>query len=144
MSKLIEGLKQYFEETDKESLDRDLANLEKYNQFGPLVDMRLEEYSQQRLDAYDYLLKSVTYADKENSHILLKGHFGGAEMGIVAIRLSPKGECKEEVRDLEILCDDMVWHDNILREIDIFPTRVLYSMSANLAHGNCVYVSNKN
>lgn len=139
MSKLADAVRQYFDETDKNTLAEDLAELEKYNQDGPLVDVRMGQYSQQRIDAYDYLLKCADHADKLGCYIMLVGHFGCVKHNILVIRLSPKGECKDEVRDLEVLCDDMVWYDDVLRSVDIFPTMTLVSMSINVTHGNYSY-----
>lgn len=40
-SPLIQGLKEYFEQTPKEVLDRELSDLERFNGFGPVVEVSM-------------------------------------------------------------------------------------------------------
>ena len=42
-SPLIKGLREYFDETPQEVLDKELAELERFNGFGPVVDISKEQ-----------------------------------------------------------------------------------------------------
>lgn len=89
-----------------------------------------------RLVLYNELLDIVKSADKQGGYIKLGGRFGAKDTYINAMRLSPKGEYEEEVRDLEFLCDGLCWLDNILQCDDIFPDNCLRSILNNISHGN--------
>lgn len=149
MSDLIKGLEEYFEKTPKKQLEQELKDLEKYDQYGPLVNLSYLMHKRKKLvkkqlsreELYEELRNLVKNADQNGNYIGLGGHFGGIDMNIRAMRLSPKGEHEDEVRDVEFLCDDFVWYDNILQCEDLFPDKCLNSILLNISHGNCFYAS---
>ena len=145
MSDLTKVLEEYFENTPAKQIEEDL----KRSQYNPIHHLSHLLYKRKllvnnklnRKELYEELLNLVKNADQNGNYIGLGGHFGGIDMNIRAMRLSPKGEHEDEVRDVEFLCDDFVWYDNILQCENLFTDKCLNSILLNISHGNCFYAS---
>lgn len=140
-SKLIKGLSEYFDETDPDKLADDLDELDRFNNYGPKMSDYIKRLKNERVELYNELLSVARSADKQGGYIGLGGKFGSNDTYIRAMRLSPKGECEDEVRDVEFQLGDFFWYDNILQCDDIFPDKCLRSILSYISHGNSIFVA---
>lgn len=140
-SKLIKGLSEYFNETDPDKLAADLDELEEFNNYGPKMNDYIKHLKNERVELYNELLSIAKSADKQGGYLGLGGRFGTKDIYIRAMRLSPKGEYEEEIRDVEFLCDEFVWLDNILQCDDVFPDNCLRSILNFITQGKSNFLT---